>query len=297
MGNATIIEGDIAWGLSARLDLTGTVDHEGPSLGVALVGVDPLEGLFLKGSEPLPPTVAAHLAVGGDIVNLTPLLPEGTGVVTGFNKPVAVALRYETTYDVVVSPWADLVGNTGQPLPKITTKAAPLMGTEDGFEGATSSPGGARLTGTPQLPPISGLRSAMVVPQFGPLAMPNAINSHMTLRLAVQTGDTVVRFSMRPFGVFQSSASTYSSRLRVAVPGGAIVAIPLPINEQLKTQYTNPADNSTVWLGDARAVEAPLPAGAATEVVFDFNMDSASSACGGPLPPSPGYLIDDLRVE
>ena len=76
-----------------------------------------------------------------------------------------------------------------------------------------------------------------------------------------------------------------------------MVAIPLPINEQLKTQYTNPADNSTVWLGDTRTVEAPLPAGAATEVVFDFNMDSAPSACGGPLPPSPGYLIDDLRVE
>jgi hypothetical protein len=52
---------------------------------------------------------------------------------------------------------------------------------------------------------------------------------------------------------------------------------------------------TSVWLGDAPTVEAPLPATVGNEVVFEIDLYQ-SFQCGLPFPRF-GYLLDDLRVE
>lgn len=293
-GTGEVIDGDVAYQYKAALTMTGRIDDAPPTLGDDRTSVDPLGGFFLNASEPLPTNAAASLVAGAETVPLVPFIPaDGGGVVGGFDKGPA-ALRYATTYQVTATAgWTDLAGNLGAPLPKIVTAAAPPLAAEDGFESSATPIGGAVVVDATVLPPITGQHSVALVGQFNNLPA-LAGSRRLTVRLAVSTGDTKVRVSVRPFSQADNFASTYQASFRAAVPGGAIASAMLPQSETLDTKVT--VGGATLSFGAARTIEIPLPAGASGEIVFDANTGSPSFGCGLP-PPTVGYLIDDLRVE
>jgi len=289
-GTAYLTQGDISFPYSADLDFTGVPDATGPSLAGTGAAVDPLAPLTLTASEALPPDATARLITEGGVLDLVPRLPDGAGAATAFDKP-DMALRYGTTYAVALDRWADLAGNPGAAAGEIVTIPPPPVAAEDGFEGAGTSIGGAPVVDATLLPPLDGTRSVLLTGT----AVAGVSGTRLTVRLAVAPGDSVVRFTLRPLSPFSYGASTYGTSIKMASPGGAIVRVALPGAEALGTQQALPG-GTTVLMGDARTMEAALPAGAADEVVFDFVVASPSGACGLPIP-NVGYLLDDLRVE
>ncbi len=94
-----------------------------------------------------------------------------------------------------------------------------------------SSPVGGTVLELPVMatvfPPISGQKSALIVRPGS--AMPPT--PRFTARLAVAPGNSVVRFSVRQFSTASTlSADRFGSHARIAVPGGAIVDVPLGNN-------------------------------------------------------------------
>jgi hypothetical protein len=289
-GSMELFMGDVVYRYQVALMMTGRPDVEGPSFGADLDNVDPLAGMFLKASEPLPAASTAALTLDPGVrVELTPFVPmDSGGVVTGFNKPDR-ALRYGASYALVVSPGSDLAGNAGRPSPALKTLPPPPLAAEDGFEGAGATLGGAQVVQAPFLPPISGTRSAYLAPTGG-----GAQGSRrLTVRLAVAAGDKVVRFSLRPVFAFQATAYPYGSAIRVAAPGGGIVAATLP-GAETPTVRHDTGGGQDLWLGKTVSLEVKLPADVKDEVVLDAAVGFIG--CGLPAP-VPGYLIDDLRVE
>jgi len=292
-GTASIQEGDIVFSYQARLDFTGVPDTAGPVLPSFTNGYDPLLPLRMEGSEPLPAQAQAQLVGPGDRLALVSVSPPGTGVTTAFDKP-DVALRYGTTYAIVVDSWTDLAGNPGENPGELFTSASPPLALEDGFESVIQGLGGAAVLRDYALPPISGQQSAFIA--SGDPGSPLSIGSRqLTVRLAVSSGDRFVRFSLRPLSRFSGEVGTYNVAIRLAVPGAPITHIALPPREQLSVQHTRD-DGVSFWLGDIRTVEAPLPAGVAGEVVFDIRTDGGGFGCGLQAAAA-SYQIDDLRVE
>jgi hypothetical protein len=88
-----------------------------------------------------------------------------------------------------------------------------------------------------------------------------------------------------------------ANHARIAVPGGAIVDVPLG-NDLLRstvTEVTNTGVHFT--LGAIVGIEVPLPAGVGDEVVFDFRTGVSDSSCAGLALLGASYQLDDLRVE
>ncbi len=295
-GTAEIIHGDVGFGYMARLDFTGIPDTAGPSLANSATNPDPdpLRPLSLLASEPLPAQVTAQAVGGGDTIPLIPFLPAGAGAGIGFFSKPNIALRYGTTYTIAVDPWTDLAGNAGTPIAALTTIEAPPLVAEDGFEGADATVGGAAVVAATILAPISGQKSALLSSDYGLLTLAGGVSGRLTVRLAVSPGDRFVRFSLRPLAQYSQVVGTYGTSIRMAVPGGEIANIALPTTETLSVQQTLP-NGASVWLGDVRTVEAPLPATVGSEVVFDVDMYQ-SFQCGLPVQ-GVSYLLDDLRVE
>ena len=294
-GTAEAILGDVSSDYMARLDFTGIPDTAGPSLANAYTNPDPdpLRPLALLASEPLPAQVTAQAVGGGDTIPLIPSLPAGAGAAIGFTSKPNIALRYGTTYTIAVDPWTDLAGNAGTPIDALTTIEAPPMVAEDGFEGAGATVGGAAVVDATVIAPISGEKSVLLLATAGYPAVPVGLSKSLTVRLAVSPGDRFIRFSLRPLDQYSQFNGTGTS-IRMAVPGGEIATIALPTTETLNVQQMLPGGTS-LWLGDARTVEAPLPATVGSEVVFEIDLYQ-SFQCGLPFP-SFGYLLDDLRVE
>lgn len=152
--------------------------------------------------------------------------------------------------------------------------------------------GGAPIVDASVLPPITGLRSAVLAGSLTPATLPGT--RHLGVRLALQSGDKVVRFNLRPWGNYQGTLGTSNLAIVVAVPGGASTTKPMPGAVALSTMLV--VGSNTVWLGDVIHVEVPLPSGAASEVVVDLNTYPVQSSCGL-QPTNASYLVDDLRAE
>jgi hypothetical protein len=295
-GAASIQEGDIVFPHQATLEFTGLPDTTRPVLSVlsSPTDHDPLLPLVLRGSEPLPAETKAQLVASTDLVDLVPVSPQGTGVATAFDKP-DVALRYGTRYALVVSPWTDLAGNPGENPGEVVTAGPPPLASEDGFESATQEIGGAAVLRGDVLPPISGQQSAFIASASDADARLAGGSRQLTVRLAVSPGDRFVRFSLRPLSHFSGEVGTYDLTIRLAVPGKPIAHVAVPSREQVSVPQTVEGGGS-VWFGDIRTVEVPLPAGVADEVVFDFRTNALTFACGLQVATA-SYQIDDLRVE
>ena len=169
------------------------------------------------------PAAAARLVLGDERVDLPP--SRDADQIVGFTKPMALALRYGSTYQVEVDAWSDLAQNPGRPLPKLTTQAA-----------ARAEPGGRlrvrrRHAGwcpgraEPRLPGPGGQE----VGAGDPCYFRRSLSPRFTVRLARAANDVVVRVTLRPLGACTSpTVSTYGVNLRIAVPGGSIVHATLP---------------------------------------------------------------------
>jgi hypothetical protein len=279
--------GDILVRYDAVLSLVGPRDSIGPSLGEDIEGVDPLAALALTASEPVASGATARLVLGGARVQL-----EGSraaDLIVGFAKPMQVALRYSSTYQVEVDTWSDLAQNAGRALPKLTTQALPELSPEDGFESAGPTLGGAHVVQAPDYPVLAGKKSVLLTPHN----LINPRSSRFTVRLARAANDAVVRVTLRPLGV-SDSPSTIGVSLRIGVPGGSIVHATLPASESVATPLGAPTLPGLL-VGTARTVEIPLPPLIGPEIIFDL-ANQAPEGCGL-FPATAGYLLDDLRID
>jgi hypothetical protein len=298
-GHAAFIDGDVGFEAPTSAVLVGRADATAPALVVPRVPVDPLAPLVFVASEPLPPPAAASLVgrASGDVVALTPLVVEGSsdGVVRAFAKP-DVALRAGEIYDVVTAQLVDFAGLAGASTPlHFTTEAAPPLVPEDGFESVTTaSLGGAGVLVDGPLTPLTGRTSLILNSGFGGGFgfLPYALGPRLAVRLAVQPGDTVVRFATRVVAATVATSATFYAQLRVGAAGTPVTAR-ANVTADALAKVTLPVDGD-VFVGDATTLELALPAGVAGELSFEI--DSTSSGCGIP-PPSTALIVDDLRVE
>ena len=286
-GAANVIYGDVVVAYEANLSLAGPRDSTGPSLGENVDGVDPLGALGLSVSEPVA-SAAARLVLGNERVELAP--SRADDLIVGFVKPMALALRYGSSYQVEADAWSDLAQNAGRPLPKLATRAPPELSPEDGFESAGATLGGAVVVKSPDYPVLAGNKSVLVTPRY----FTGASSPRFTVRLARAANDVVVRVTLRPLGVYAATVGTYGVSLRIAVPGGNIVNATLPMNEDVPTTLPG-VSRPALFIGAARTVEIALPAMTGPEIVFDLSSQTPEGC--GLFPPTAGYLLDDLRID
>jgi hypothetical protein len=291
-GPAQVIFDHEYYRYDASFSLTGTRKTTGPTLGPGRTDVDPLEALALLSTEAITPAAVAHLKTSTEELTLVTGKAYELDLAVAFKMPAARALRYGTTYQLEVDPWRDLDGLAGQPLPTLTTAAAPELMPEDGFETAGETRGGAPVIAAPRLPPVTDTKSVMVAPPF----FSGVDSRRFTVRLARQPGDTVLRATLRRLSYFDgSNLSPEYPIIRVAAPGGTIVKAQLPSSDDVSTRFDGPNGSSTVFLGTTRTLEVALPPSTGPEVVFD--VVTAPPVLCGLIPPAAGYLIDDLRLE
>jgi hypothetical protein len=272
---------DVIYQYDATMTVVGRPDLVPPQLQDPGV-VEPLSPMALVPSEALPAGATAKLVAGSESLSLEPITSEGNHLVTSFQTPAAIALRFATTYAIVITPWTDLAGNAGASLPTVTTPALPPLLAEDGFESAGPLFGGALIVQAPGTPVISGQRSAVVASHDEPPYSAEGGRSRLSPRLAVTPSDRVVRFALRPAdsGTYGIGTDFYA---RLAAPGGAIVSAPLPKNP--------------VQPGEGWTVEIALPVNVGSEVIFQVGLEDPGPDCLPFHHPRYAYLIDDVRVE
>lgn len=110
----------------------------------------------------------------------------------------------------------------------------------------------------------------------------------------MQAGDSAVRFKLRPWATYQTTAALANLTMTVAIPGGMLATKNMTGGAMLATKVM--VGSNQIWLGDVVNVELPLPGGAASEVVVDLSTVDWTSSCGL-QPTASSYLVDDLRVE
>jgi hypothetical protein len=272
----------------ATIVLSGVADKEGPTVKIVSGTNNPLGGLLLAASEPLP--VAANLALRAADGETTPLVPLGEPgfFVSAFDKP-PVVLRYATQYQVVGGGLVDFAGNptVSTTLLAFTTVPRPPLAAEDGFESVTdASYGGARVLSGAGEPTISGAKS-LYIPVYNPVN--TAVPVPLALRLPVNPGDTVVRFS------YQAVNGSTAGVTYTLGSEGRTITWPTLVDEEVTLTPATIA-GSQVTLGARRTAEFALPPDATNEVVFGRSVQPWFG-CGQPPPTVGGIIIDDLRVE
>jgi hypothetical protein len=285
---------DVGVPYTATTTLEGATDTEPPTLSVGYNAdvTDPFVAAILLASEPLPAATApVLLSTSGDVFPLAPpASPTGPAVVS-FAMP-RVMLRYGEGYRVSPDGVVDFAGLKATTALQFQTRAAPPLVAEDGFESVTGSMlGGALVLSGAAGPVIAGNKS-LYLPPDTPLSGSPGGHSQLALRLAVNAGDSVVRFSYRTVEppVSLSQAPTFG-----------LGVVGKPIAWSTVTSAAGDAKTSTfigqesVLVGPVKLAEIGLPAGASGEVVVDRFV--AGFGCGLPPPPTMGIIIDDLRVE
>jgi hypothetical protein len=289
-GMAQIRSGETSSTGTVQLAFSGVPDVTPPSIVNEGAPVDPLAVLDIIASEPLPAGAQAQLVSASHQARLTSPGAAGSAA-AAFQTAADTALRYDTTYKIVIDPWTDLAGNPGAPPNDITTFPSPPLIPGDGFETASDTVGGATIADATVMPPISGEKSALVGSPVTPYPQP----ARFTVRLAVASGASMLRFSLRQFAVPGGLFSSALTQARIAAPGGKIVDVPLTGLGSTGTDQVLPS-GVHITVGDVTPIESPLPAGVGDEIVFDFRTGNYDIACSLPLA-IPGYQIDDLRVE
>jgi len=269
-------------------------DPQPPTLTASGDAVDPFASFSVVSTEPLPPSAGAVLRGAGGETDA--LIPAGTmgSFVSAFQKP-AKMLRYATQYQITVEGVTDFAGNAAIGGGLIfTTRPAPPLAPEDGFESATAAMfGGVQVLSEAGAPTITGTKSLYIPPAiFGSRAQPT-----LALRLQLATGDTVVRFAYRT--VVSGASATisdfpYGISWMLGSESGKIGAPSLPIEAGAAT--TVMIGGAQVTLGPITTATLPLPPGAASEIVLQRSAQQPGS-CGLPLPTLTGIIIDDLRAE
>jgi hypothetical protein len=272
--------------------------HTAPPAFTAPDGaVDPLAGIDLEASEPLPEQVATLLvgAPGGDTVSVGGAdigLPSG-----GIHAlaELGTALHYGETYTLQTDHVTDFAGRMPAAPVTFTTRAAPPLVPEDGFESVTGTmfAGAGVLKGGP-LMPIEGQTSLLLNTGFGGGFgfLPYDLGPSLAVRLALSPGDTVVRFEAQLIAPDPIDQASFVGDLRWGSEGGTVGAAE-NVDGSGFTKVTLPALGD-IYLTPVKTVSLPLPADATGTITFEII--GQTFTCDAP--PSPTVLVlDNLRVE
>jgi hypothetical protein len=282
---------DVGETATVTAGLSGGPDATPPVLAVSRDGAedDPFSSLRVTASEPLMPGVRPVLVGGGESVPLD--LPSNASAAFSHDFSAGMFLRYGQSYEVRVDGITDFAGLPATGGAAFTTRAAPPLVAEDGFESVTATTlGGAQLLTGAGAPALFGASSLYIPPidsGSGISAYSRPRVTRLALRLAVTAGDTVVRFSYRM--VNGLSLNVYAAR-----EGGTMAGVQIGGDSAPTTTATIPGRRD-VALGPVMTAEIPLPADVGSEVVV---LESVPGYPGGtPSPSVGGLIIDDLRVE
>jgi hypothetical protein len=280
--------GDVLSLTEGRASFSGRLDSDAPML-TRTANMDPLYGVAVQASEPIPSQVTLSLAATGtDPIALTQFASGGgLPAAFGFHNS-GVALRYGTAYRVALDGVVDFAGNpTSSPAIEFTTPAAPPLVPEDGFESTTGATlgGGEVVSGAGA---IAGNRSLLA--RGSGVGAANA--SSFSLRVALEPTDTVLRFSYQL--VRAQPGGTTPPTLAFGSVGATPAHMVLGGDTNLSAEVRL-AGGSIIYVGTKATAEIRLPPGSAGEITLQYV--PSSSACGFPSPPAAGVLIDDLRAE
>jgi hypothetical protein len=259
--------------------------------------VDPLAGIDIESSEPLPDQAPASVigAPGSDVVQLRGAwIGFPAGGIHGFTE-TGVALQYGETYTLQAGGVTDFGGRAPAAPVTFTTRAAPPLIPQDGFESVTGTmfAGAGVLNGGP-LVPIAGQTSLLLNTGFGGGFgfLPYDLGPSLAVRLALAAGDKVVRFDAQLIAPDPIDQASFVGTLRWGSPGGTVgFAQNVDGSGFVKTTLPTLGD---VYVSPVKTVDLPLPAGAANEITFEIVGQTFS--CDAP--PSPTVLVlDNLRVE
>ena len=284
-GTLTLVTGDVGRVVLVRSSLSGVPDTQRPTLTPTSGPLtDPLSSVTVSTTEPLPRGMTPMLVSAGESIPLAaPPTPEA--FVYQFSKPARM-LHYARQYQLITDGIADFAGNAATAGLGFMTEAPPPLAPEDGFEAVTAATlGGGQVLSGSGAPVIAGTRSLYVPPTSSP-ATPAV---RLALRLPVAAGDTTFAFSYRTVNPGYSSGVFF----RIGSEGRSVVSLGLPGDPVQTTPAT--INGSSVALGPVTTFRTTLPADVGSELVFQRTVQAAG--CGLPLPPFPGIIIDDLRVE
>jgi hypothetical protein len=282
---------------AATVTLVGASDVTPPTFMSPGATVDPLAPVFLPASEPLPMTASASLtsAPSGDTVTLSATkISNGALACTGFSASGRM-LRYGETYTLVTDHAADFAGNKPSTPVTFTTRAAPPLVPEDGFESVTGTmfAGAGVLNGGP-LTPIAGATSLLLNTGYGGGFgfLPYDLGSSLAVRLAVAPGDTVVRFDAQLIAPDPIDAAAFVGAIRLGSVGGTVV-VQQNVAGSGFVEETLP-ELGDIFVSPVQTIELALPPDAAGEIAFEIVGEIDLCA----QPPSPTVLVvDNLRVE
>ncbi len=289
-GAFMISEGDVVWEATFTATVAGVPDDEAPTL--TLLGTtdagNPVDPITLRASEPLAPETTITLeAESGESVTLAPV----DGRAATFTTPDSGWLSWGTTYRVVVSPsLTDYAGNTASADLSFTTADDPGVQPEDGFEGGAVARvfGGAALVDAADGAQVIEGSSSMILP-------PNSVSegrAGVTMRLAVEPGDTVLHLRYRLLGNGMGGAWFIGS---ATLHTRSNPATALSIDSGATGDWVESGIANAPYMGAEGTLDAPLPDGVTDEVLLDIRLQSV--ICGGPLPALAGMMFDDVRID
>ena len=287
---------DVGSVVDVEMSFSGGLDTVAPYVPfVGSASVDPLLGYDVSLSEAvLPGATATLVPSAGASLALTPVLTDGGHAILGFQKP-DVVLRYGERYSLITEGIVDFGGNPVRTasVGTFTTRAAPPLIAEDGFESAADgSLQEAQVVSGSGWPIIAGVRSL-----YSPVITSPGTISPLSLRIALAPGDVAVRFSYR---VVASAATSVIAppTLVVGTAGGPRGWLALPTENRPLALFQRPNNEPALYLGEVKTAEIPIPAGSTGDLVIERIASDVIPSCGG-LPPrdSPGLIIDDLRAE
>jgi len=274
--------------------LSGVPDTEPPIFAPNLGSqIGPFDFLAIAASEPLPPDTHLTLVnLHGDRIDLAPL---AAGEAAFAFEPSPFRMwRYSDQYSLLIDGVADFAGNPAIASFIFTTAAPPPLVAEDGFESATGATlAGAQLLSGAGAPVISGMRS-LYIPPIGSSAPGSTGTRQLMLRLALDPGDTVIRFAYRTVVPAGSTTGTFASAsYTLGSEAGQVVGSSPTLTSQPTTVMTIGASGN-FEVGPVTTAALALPADAAGEVTL---MRTAPGSTGLPGRPVMGLIIDDLRAE
>ena len=296
-GVAMVSCGDCSIMIAFTARLSGTMDTTPPTLHLSgLVPASPFDSFTLNTSEPLPASASARL-VGADGTSIDlarAIVPGSVPLIAGFSKPDIVlqaGQAYFVTFDGLVD-FAGLVDPTGTPLGLTSFPAAPTV-PQDGFESATGATlGGAMVMTTGgALPAITGSTS-LYIGTAGAPALDLANGRSLMVRLARQSGTTMLLFSYRMTS--WAPAASFPGILQVGSEGASASPAAFPFGS---TAPMNPLtiDGLSGYASAVATASVALPADATDQVLV--SVAPGSTVCGPRAAFNTGLLIDDLRLE
>jgi hypothetical protein len=260
-------------------------------------GVDPLAGVDLEASEPLPEPAATAL-VGAPIDDTVPLSGAEIGLAGGGLHGLSEtgrALHYSDAYSLQADEVTDFAGRSPSAAVTFSTGVAPPLVPQDGFESVTGTmfAGAGVLHGGP-LMPIEGQTSLLLNTGFGGGFgfLPYDLGPSLAVRLALSPGDTVVRFDAQLIAPDPIDQASFVGDLRWGSEGGTVGAAENVDGSGFQLMAL--PDLGDIYVTAVKTVTLPLPADATGEITFEIIGQTFTCAA----PPSPTVLVlDNLRVE